>query len=173
LDVAAADLADAAGRPIAMDARIRPVWHGARAAGPAATVAVQARDNLGVRELIEQAPPGAVLVVSGGGIVDCALLGGNLCRCALERELAGAVVDGAIRDVAEIEELRFPVFAAGVVPTRPSADDLGRIGVPVPCGSLTVEPGDFVCGDADGVVVVPAAEWESVRARLGRTSRSS
>ena len=149
-----------------MDSRIRPVWHGAHAAGPAATVAVKARDNLGVRKLIEQAPPGSVLVVAGGGIVDCALLGGNLCRLARDRGLAGAVIDGAVRDVLEIEELQFPVFAAGVVPTRPSADHSGQIGVAIPCGSLTVEPGDFVCADADGVVVVPGAEWESVRARL-------
>jgi len=156
--VPTAELADAADAPIAMDGRIRPVWHGARLAGPAFTVRTGAGQHRAVREAAEQAPAGAVLVVDGGGAADRALWGDKMSALALERGIAGLVVDGAVRDVSGIEELGFPVFAAAVVPTGPAGrDEPGELEVEVTCGGRTVRPGDFVYGDADGVVVVPAA----------------
>jgi RraA family protein len=163
--VPTAELADAAGVPIAMDARIRPVWPGARLAGPAFTVRTPPGEHPSVREAANEAPPGSVLVVDGGGALDRALWGDRMAQLALDRGLAGLVVDGAVRDAEGIEELGFPAFAAGVTPTPPRRDHPGEVGIPVTCGGLTVRPGDFVYGDRDGVVVVPAEQHEEIAAR--------
>ncbi len=164
--IATADLCDAAATPIAMDARIRPVWRGARLAGRAFTVRVPPCEITSVLLAAEQAGPGDVIVVDGAGAVERALWGGKLSKLALERGIAGVVIDGAIRDVDEIEALGFPVFAAAVVPTPPQRDRAGEIGVTVTCGGLTVSPGDYVYGDADGVVVVPAGLHDEILGRL-------
>ncbi|HEY8773022.1 MAG TPA: RraA family protein [Gaiellaceae bacterium] len=164
-----AELADAAGFPIAMDARIRPVWRGARLAGQAFTVRTPPGEHRAVREAAESAPAGAVLVIDGGGELDRALWGDKMSELALDRGLAGVVVDGAVRDVDGIEALGFPVFAAGSVPTPPGRDRSGNRDVPVSCGGLKVRPGDYVYGDTDGVVVVPQTQHDEILARL-RTS---
>ena len=140
-----------------MDTRIRPVWRGARLAGPALTVRVPPCENRSIRTAAEQAETGSVIVVDGVGASGRALWGGNMSKLALERGVAGVVVDGAVRDVDEIEAFGFAVFAAAIVPMPPRREQTGEMGVPVTCGGLTVNPGDFVYGDADGVVVVPAA----------------
>jgi 4-hydroxy-4-methyl-2-oxoglutarate aldolase len=161
-----AELADAAGIPIAMDARIRPVWIGARLAGPAFTVRTPPGEFLSVREGLESALAGSVLVVDGGADLRRALWGDNMSRLALERGIAGIVVDGAVRDRDGIEALRFPVFAAGSVPTPPVRDRRGELEVAVECGGLEVRPGDLVYGDADGVVVVPQERHDEIVGRV-------
>jgi 4-hydroxy-4-methyl-2-oxoglutarate aldolase len=164
--IATADLCDAAATPIAMDARIRPVWRGARLVGRAFTVRVPSCENPSVRAAVEQAEAGDVIVVDGAGAMERALWGGNVSRLALERGLAGVVVDGAVRDVDGIEALGFPVFAAGIVPTPPARERDGEINVPISCGGLMVRSGDYVYGDADGVVVVPADLHDEILGRL-------
>jgi RraA family protein len=155
--VPTAELADAAGVAIAMHHRIRPVWPGARVAGAAFTVRTPPGEHRAVRQAADQAPPGSVIVVDAGGAVDRALWGDKMCSLALERGLAGIIVDGAVRDVEGIEALGFPVFAAGITPTPPAGRERpGELGIAVACGDLTVRPGDVVYGDRDGVVVVPA-----------------
>ena len=161
-----AELADAAGTPIAMDARIRPVWAGAQLAGPAFTVRVPPGVFPSMKEAAGQAPAGAVLVVDGGGDLGRALWGDKMSKLALERRIAGLVVDGAIRDRDGIEALGFPVFAAGSVPTPPVREGSGELDVPVTCGGLEVRPGDLVYGDADGVVVVPREQHDEIVARV-------
>jgi len=157
-----AELADAAGFPIAMDARIRPIWRRAQLAGPAFTVRTPPGEFQAVREAVERAPAGAVLVVDGGGELRCALWGDKMSTLALERGLAGIVVDGAVRDVDGIEALGFPVFAAGSVPTPPARDRPGELDIAILCGGLEVRSGDFVYGDSDGVVVVPRERHDEI-----------
>jgi len=168
--IATADLSDAAAAPIAMDTRIRPVWRGACLAGPAFTVRTPPGEHRAVREAAEHAPAGAVIVIDGGGALECGLWGDRMSKLAVDRGLAGLVVDGAVRDVDGIEALGFPVFAAGIIPTPPGHDRSGELSVPITCGGQTVRPGDYVYGDADGVVVVPAELHDEI---LGRLSRSS
>lgn len=152
-------LCDVAHSRIALDHRIRAVWRGARLAGPAFTVRTPAGEHAAVREAAERAPAGSVLVVDGGGgAVECALWGGRMSRLARERGLAGAVLDGAVRDVDEIEQLRFPVFALAITPTPPGRERPGELEMAILCGGIPVEPGDLVYGDSDGVVVVPRRE---------------
>jgi len=164
--VPTAELADAAGAPIAMDSGIRAVWRGASLAGPAFTVRTPPGQHRAVREAAQRAPAGVVLVVDGGGATDRALWGDKMSKLALERGIAGLVVDGAVRDLDGIEALGFPVFARAVVPTGPIGHDTaGEHEIEVECGGLTVRPGDFVYGDADGVVVVAAAIHDDVLRR--------
>ena len=160
-----ADLSDAAPGPIALDPRIRRVWQGAVLAGPAFTVRTPPGEHTAVRLAAERAGPGEVLVVDGGGELRYALWGDKLSKLALERGIAGVVIDGAVRDLEGIEELRFPVFALGAVPTGPAHAAPGELGVPIVCGGVAVSPGDAVYGDADGVVVVPAGQHDETLAR--------
>ena len=101
------------------------------------------------------AEPGEVLVVDAGGYQDTAVWGGIMTRAAVQRGLAGLVVDGAVRDVAEIRELGFPCFARAAVPAGPHKGFGGIIDGPISCAGCPVKPGDLVLGDDDGVCVVP------------------
>jgi 4-hydroxy-4-methyl-2-oxoglutarate aldolase len=144
---------------------IRPVWAGARAAGTARTVWVRSGDNLAVHAALDQAKAGEILVINGGGDTSRALMGELMARRGILRQLAGWVIDGAVRDRVELEQLRVPVFARGVSPAGPYKHGPGHLDVPVAIGGVVVSPGDLLRGDDDGVVVVPADRAAEVIAR--------
>jgi 4-hydroxy-4-methyl-2-oxoglutarate aldolase len=140
-----------------MDPAIRPLWEPMpRVAGPAYPVACPAGDNLMLHVAIHRAPAGSVIVCAAG---DCnwAMAGGNVCAYAQQRGIAGFVVDGVIRDIAETRKNKFPVFGRGVIPIPGVRKTPGLINVPVVCGGVTVAPGDIVIADEEGIVVVPKA----------------
>lgn len=148
-------LCDAMGRTGAAVGPV-PVGRWERVAGPAFPVRTRPGDNLVVHRALDLAPPGTVLVVDPGGHLDRAVFGEILARYATARGLVGVVVDGAVRDVAELAAGPLPVFARGVSPLGPYKDGPGEIGGPVQVGGTPVHAGDIVIGDADGVAVVPA-----------------
>jgi regulator of RNase E activity RraA len=150
----AAILADVNGRRGALNGRIRPVNNRMKVAGTAFTVEVRPGDNLMIHAAISLARPGDVLVIDGKGDLGAALMGTIMMTACKQLGLAGVVIDGAARDTLEIEEMGFPVFAAGTNPNGPTKNVPGRIGHPVSVGGVTVRSGDFVLGDADGVVVI-------------------
>jgi 4-hydroxy-4-methyl-2-oxoglutarate aldolase len=153
-------LADILGREQVMDVGIRPLWSSMpRLAGPAFTVRCRPGDNLMLHAAIHRAEPGSVIVVESGD-VDYALAGGNVCAVAQRRGVAGFVLDGVIRDVAEARELGFPVFARGVIPIPGTKSAVEPLNVPVRCGGVKVRPGDIVVADEEGIVVVPSARQE-------------
>jgi 4-hydroxy-4-methyl-2-oxoglutarate aldolase len=115
---------------------------------------VRPGDNLMIHAAMSLAKPGDVLVVDGKGDLGSALMGTIMMTACQQLGIAGVVIDGAVRDTLEIEEMGFPVFAAGSNPNGPTKSIAGRIGHPVSVGGVTVRSGDFVLGDADGVVVV-------------------
>ncbi|MFD0411266.1 RraA family protein [Kitasatospora sp. NPDC127116] len=169
-DIPTTTLADVLGRAQVMDAGLRPLWTGMpRVAGPAFTVRCPPGDNLMLHAAIHRAGPGSVIVVESGDL-DHALAGGNVCAVAQRRGVAAFVADGLIRDLAEVRELAFPVFARGVIPIPGAKERLGTHGAPVTCGGVSVAAGDIVVADEEGVVVVPAAErarvLEAARAKL-------
>jgi RraA family protein len=132
-------------------------FHGDRSlalCGVALTVRVRPGDNLMIHKALTLAQPGDVLVVDGSGDISHALVGGLMRLAALARGIAGLVLDGAIRDVAEWAEGDLPVYARGFSHRRPSKDGPGEINVPIACAGLAVAPGDLVLGDADGVIAV-------------------
>jgi len=110
---------------------------------------------------IYRADPGSIIVVDSGD-VDYARAGGNVCAIAQRRGIAAFVVDGVIRDLAEVREMRFPVFARGVIPIPGTKAAVGPLNTPVRCGGVTVYAGDIVVADEEGIVVVPSARQDQV-----------
>jgi regulator of RNase E activity RraA len=155
-DVPATTLADLLGREQVMDIGIRPLWGAPRLAGPAYTVRCPKGDNLMLHAAIYRAEPGSVIVVESGDL-DYALAGGNVCAVAERRGVAGFVLDGLIRDVGEVREIGFPVYARGVIPKPGAKNVVAPLGEPVHCGGVTVHAGDMVVAEEEGVVVVPKA----------------
>ena len=122
--------------------------------GPAMTVRVPADDNLMIHKALTMVKPGDVMVIDGGGDHYCALLGLLMVSAAIKMGAAGMIVDGDIRDAAELRQSGFPMFAAGISPNGPRKEGPGEINFPISCGGQTVFPGDIIVADDDGVVVV-------------------
>ncbi len=133
--------------------------------GRAITVRVRPGDNLMIHKAMMVAQPGDVIVIDGGGDLAQGLVGGLMRTTAQARQLAGFVIDGAIRDVAEWAEGGIAMYARGQSHRGPSKDGPGEVNVPIACAGLCVLPGDLILGDADGVVAVPAASAREVLAR--------
>ncbi|MDH6590294.1 4-hydroxy-4-methyl-2-oxoglutarate aldolase [Variovorax sp. TBS-050B] len=161
-------LADVAGRRGALDGRIKALRPRMKLAGSALTVEVRPGDNLMIHAAIAMAKPGDVLVIDGKGDTSAALMGTIMMTACQKLGIAGVVMDGACRDSLEIDEMNFPVFAVGTNPNGPTKNVGGRIGHPVSVGGVTVHAGDFVIGDADGVVVVERAKIESLLPLAGK-----
>lgn len=150
----AAILADVAGRRGTMHGRIAALRPRMKTAGPALTVEVRPGDNLMIHAAMALARPGDVLVIDGKGDQTSALMGTIMMTACRQLGIAGVIVDGAVRDSLEIDEMDFPVFSVGTNPNGPTKNIGGRIGHAVSCGGVTVHSGDFVLADADGIVVV-------------------
>lgn len=145
---------------------LEPAFPAARAVGPAFTARGAAGDNLALHHAVAVAPAGAVVVYAVGGERRVAHCGEIIAIAALERGLAGIVIDGAIRDRAEIAELGLPVFHLGCSPAGPGKKGPGALGVSVELEGVRIDPGDLVSADADGITIVPAAEADAVRAAV-------
>lgn len=158
--VPVANIGDARERLGLLAGRVRAVWPGARVVGRALPVFCRKGENIGILAALDVAEPGDVLVVDGQGDPDRALMGELLAERARVKGVLGMVVDGAVRDVEELRQLRFPVWAVGSSPAGPYKNGPGWAGRPVAVGGVVVNRGDLVVGDGDGVVVVPAAEAE-------------
>ena len=156
--------ASAGGDRVSIVLGLEPVFPAAHAVGPAFTVQGAPGDNLALHHAVASAAPGSVIVLAVGGERQVAHCGGIIATAALERGIAGLVLDGAIRDRAEIAELGFPVFFRGTSPRGPAKNGPGALGVPVELDGVTIHPGDLVCADADGVAIVPAADTAAVQA---------
>ena len=120
--------------------------------GPVATVRA-IEDNSRVREAVNEPGAGRVLVVEGGGSVRRALVGGNLAAAAAKNGWAGIVVDGAVRDLAELAAAGVPVKALALMPLRSMKRGEGQRDIPVEVQGVPVRPGDWLYADEDGVVV--------------------
>jgi len=155
-------LSDVAGRRGALHGRIQALRPRMKLAGPAFTVEVRPGDNLMIHAAMALAKPGDVLVIDGKGDQTSALMGTIMMTACRQLGLAGVVIDGAVRDSLEIDEMDYPVFSVGTNPNGPTKQVGGRIGHPVSVGGVTVAPGDFIIGDGDGVVVVEREKIEAL-----------
>ena len=146
-----------------MDFSIRPLWEGMpRVAGEAYTVRCAPRDNLMLHAAIHRAPPGSIIVVQASDL-DYAVAGGNVCAVAQKRGITAFVIDGLIRDRAEIRASRFPVFARGVTPLPGGKKVIDVLNNgPIRCCGVHVAPGDLIVADEEGIIVVPYAQKEAV-----------
>jgi regulator of RNase E activity RraA len=146
-------------------APLRPLGCGpdnARVCGPALTVSVPPGDNVALRVAIERAEPGDVLLIAGKGYVGRALIGEIMARKAVARGVVGLVIDGAVRDAAQLAALPMPVFCRGSALTRATKLGSGEVGYPVAIASEVIYPGDVVIGDLDGVAVIRREAAERV-----------
>lgn len=155
-------LSDALGKTGAMDHDMRCLSAKSRMAGPAMTLRVHTADVLMVAQAVALSPRGSVLVIDGQGELNTALWGQLTTLTARGKGLEGVAVDGAIRDSAAIRREPFPVFARAIVPNAGGAEYPGEINVPIQCGGVVVNPDDWIVGDEDGVVVIPAGRLTAV-----------
>jgi 4-hydroxy-4-methyl-2-oxoglutarate aldolase len=153
----------------ALTPAIRPLQTGARIAGSAVTVRCPAGDNLMIHAAVETCRPGDVLVVTTAAPSTHGMLGELLASSLRARGVVGVVMDAAVRDVAELRAMAFPVWTRAVSPRGTTKANPGSVNVPVVCDGQEVAPGDAIVADDDGVVVVPrvraAAVLEAGRAR--------
>jgi 4-hydroxy-4-methyl-2-oxoglutarate aldolase len=155
-----------------IDAPLRPLAPGMALAGPALTVQCRPGDNLALHLAIAAARPGDVLVVDYGQSLDSGPFGEIMAFACQMRGIAGMVIDGAVRDSAQIAALGFAVFARGLNIRGTVKQNRGQIAVPVTLGGVRIAPGDIILADADAIVTMPSddlpAALEAAQARAAR-----
>jgi 4-hydroxy-4-methyl-2-oxoglutarate aldolase len=146
---------------------------GSTVAGPAVTMRLVRDDGASLTveglkaiQMLEQSPPGSVIVACSDANADFAVFGPTFATLAKARGLAGFVVDGAMRGLSDLRRIGVPVFARGVVPGSAGGHyRLDAVNVPMSCAGVDVSPGDIVVGDEDGVAVIPKAVANDAIAR--------
>jgi 4-hydroxy-4-methyl-2-oxoglutarate aldolase len=153
-------------------ADMRPLFDGIRLVGTAVTVKTLASDLAAPMKAIDLSEPGDIIVIDSHGSVNTAFWGENMTMSAMNRGVAGVVIDGACRDVEEIRKLRFPVVCKGIVPNVASVSGYGHVNVPIQCAGVVVEPGDVVLIDGNGVVVVRRSDAAAILAAAQKLLRT-
>ena len=157
-EVTVADIHEAMGPPgraALMSARMRPLRHDQKIAGPAVTAFCWPGDNLMMHRALVLAQPGDVLVVVCQAELSGAQWGDLATRYALKKGLAGVVVQGCARDVDQVRALGFPVWSTHIHPIHPDKSGHGYVNAPVVCEGVNVRPGDLIVADGDGVIAIP------------------
>lgn len=145
-----------------VDPAIKPLKEAYKIAGAAYTVKLPVGDNLKLLQSLKEAKPGDILVVDVKGDTYRAIAGDFVVGMMQTLELGGLVVDGVIRDIIDIKKLNFPVFSKGTTVSSGGKTGPGETNVPISCGGASVNPGDIIVGDVDGVVVIPREKAEEV-----------
>ncbi|WP_435106066.1 RraA family protein [Arhodomonas sp. AD133] len=163
---ASAVFADSQYRTGVMDSAIKPAFR-AKICGQAITVQLSKGDLVDPLKALEMGEPGDIIVVDAGGDPNTSVCGGLMGALAQNRGIRGMVVDGAGRDTDELEDIQWPIWTRAITPRGTHTmfsqrkDELS-INVPIACGGVPVNPGDFVIADVMGVTVVPIANAEEV-----------
>jgi 4-hydroxy-4-methyl-2-oxoglutarate aldolase len=165
-----ATIGESGGCPLA--AGIKPMWTGARLAGPAFPAACAPGDNLAIHVAVAEAPAGSVLAIGAGAVPDRGYFGEVLATASAAAGQLGLVIDGCVRDSGGLETKRYPVFARGLSLPGTTKKGPGSVGAVSVVGGVAVHAGDWLVGDADGVVAVPAGQLETVlRAAEARAAK--
>jgi 4-hydroxy-4-methyl-2-oxoglutarate aldolase len=174
VDLSSATVHEAGGRTGALPSAIKPLDPATRLAAPAFPVRCPPGDNLWLHRAVYAARPGEVLVVDTGGGFEHGYWGEILTEAAIARGLAGLVIHGGVRDSRRLIEMGWPVFAERVCIRGTDKDPHGdgELGEPVTIGDVQIALGDLVVADADGVVCIPAARTDEVRALAEKRERA-
>lgn len=164
-----------AGRRALLTPAMRPLINGSRAFGQAVTCEAYPGDNLAIHLALHVVKKGQILVFTNGGSADGALWGELAATMALRKGVAGVVVDGAIRDTDALRAMNFPVWSTIISPSHPEKRGPAAVNVPVVCGGVTINPGDLIVADSDGVLAIPPAmiaeAAEGAIARMGKEAQ--
>ena len=134
--------------------------------GPALTCFAYPADNLGVMGALHLAAPGDIIVCATDAYNSTAVVGDLVCGMMKNRGVSGFVTDGMVRDQIGIERWQLPVFCQGVNANSPARTGPGSVGVTINLAGVSVETGDMIVGDRDGVVVVPFDQINEVLSKL-------
>jgi len=166
-------VADSMERANVMKSYLRLLDPRTKIIGPAVTVKLSPGDFVDGLDVIKIAQPGDVVVVDAFGDTETSIWGGLMSGLCKMKGLAGAIIDGAMRDVDETRDLGFPVMAKAIVPRSTHSPYSNRyepieINAPVTCGGIIVNPGDIIVADEIGAVLVPTADEAWARGVLDR-----